>query len=203
MNMNKVLLIGRVAGTPKYTPAKEKVQSRLTFMLAVNRFKSDKADFVPITCWGGTADAGAKYLTKGKEVSIDGRLRFDSEQLADGTYRNYSGVTADLVGFGNDSQKVQKEREAGIEDPELVANRLLADSKPAKPASGGVDAALVAQILAALKGQPCAAPSRDPVVDALIKKGISEDEAKALVAAKAKSRPVAEANAFEDPEIPF
>ncbi len=205
MNLNKWIGIGRLAGVPKYEPATDKSDSKLFFQLAINRVKSDKADFVPVTAWGKVADAGAQYLTKGKEVTVEGRVRFDSVQQEDGSWKNYSGITADLIHFGQDSQKVQKDRAAGVEDPEQLANKLLAQAnKPkARTASKPTSAeALAAALLEALQGKQAPKPAVDPVVQALMDKGISQEQAEQALAAHRTATPAPSATT-DAVDLPF
>lgn len=46
-----------------------------SFFVAVDRPKSEQADFIPVTVWNGTADACQKYLSKGSRVSVEGSIR--------------------------------------------------------------------------------------------------------------------------------
>lgn len=44
--------------------------------IAVNRRKKeDGADFIPIVVWGSQAEVFARYLGKGKEVALTGRMQ--------------------------------------------------------------------------------------------------------------------------------
>ncbi len=82
-NVNKVILIGNLTRdpelrvTPKGTPLCQ-------FGLAINRkFKDDSGQsreettFVDIEAWGKQAEVIAKYVTKGRPLYVEGRLKFD------------------------------------------------------------------------------------------------------------------------------
>lgn len=82
-NLNKVLLMGNLTRdpelrvTPKGTPICQ-------FSLAINRqFKlesgesRDEAIFVDCEAWGKSGETIAKYLTKGRPLYVEGRLRLD------------------------------------------------------------------------------------------------------------------------------
>ena len=62
--------------------------------------EKEEVTFVDITIWGKTAEVCAKYLRKGSQVCVNGRLR--SEEWADkttGAKRTKLGVVADDVLF--------------------------------------------------------------------------------------------------------
>ena len=70
--MNKLTIVGRLAtdvrlDTPKGQPLG-------SFRVAVDRARADGADGVPVKCFGAAAENHAKYLTKGRQVAIVGRL---------------------------------------------------------------------------------------------------------------------------------
>lgn len=80
--VNKVILIGNVTRDPelRYTP---KGRGVLDLGLAVNRKYRveeelrEEVVFVDITFWGQQAETISKYVTKGKSIYIEGRLRLD------------------------------------------------------------------------------------------------------------------------------
>ena len=78
--MNKVILAGRLTKNPeiRYTQTGKAVAS---FTLAVNRRFSHNtnqeqtADFIPIVVWDKLAEVCSKYLFKGSQVLIEGRMQ--------------------------------------------------------------------------------------------------------------------------------
>ena len=73
--MNTVSLIGNLATDVdlKQLSAEKRVAS---FVLAVDRQSKDGgADFVRIAAWDKQAELCERYLSKGKRVAVDGRLR--------------------------------------------------------------------------------------------------------------------------------
>ncbi len=101
--MNKVVLIGRLTKDPelKFTPGSGTAVTTLT--LAVNRrFKKEgqpEADFIPIVVWGKQAESTANYMSKGKLLSVAGRIETRSYEAKDGTRRYVTEVIADEVHF--------------------------------------------------------------------------------------------------------
>lgn len=101
--MNKVVLIGRMTKDPelKFTPGTGTAVT--TFTMAVNRkFKKEgqpEADFVPIVVWGKQAESTANYMSKGKLLSVAGRIETRSYEAKDGGRRYVTEVVADEVSF--------------------------------------------------------------------------------------------------------
>ncbi|WP_461207322.1 single-stranded DNA-binding protein [Clostridium sp. DL1XJH146] len=101
--MNKVVLVGRLTRDPelKFTPGSGKAVT--TFTVAVDRrFKSPgqpEADFIPVVVWGKQAEATANYMSKGKLISVGGRIQTRNYEAKDGTRRYVTEVVADEVQF--------------------------------------------------------------------------------------------------------
>ena len=97
--MNVVTLIGNLATEVDVRDVGEE-RKVANFLLAVNRRGEDKgADFVYVSVWNRQAEACAKYLAKGKQVAVDGRLRSRSWEEADGKKRSAVEVVAHSVQF--------------------------------------------------------------------------------------------------------
>jgi single-strand DNA-binding protein len=96
MIMNQVILIGRLTKDCElsYTPSTQTAVCRLT--LAVDRPKRNgdaqgadyvrNADFIRITVWGRQAETCDRYLSKGRQIAVMGRIQT-------GSYKNRSGET--------------------------------------------------------------------------------------------------------------
>jgi len=103
--LNKVILIGNLTRDPdlKYTPSGT---ARTRFAVAINRQYKDSAGqmqeevtFVPIVVWGAQAENCANYLTKGRSVAVEGRLRIDSFENQEGEKKQVVEVVAQSVQF--------------------------------------------------------------------------------------------------------
>lgn len=77
--MNRVCLVGRITKDPelKYT---SNGTPNVFFVLAVNRNRTDangdrQADFISCTAWRTTAEFIAKYIKKGYQLSVEGRIQ--------------------------------------------------------------------------------------------------------------------------------
>ena len=109
--MNSVVLIGRLTRDPElsYTP---NTQSAITrFTIAVDRPRrqgeDQGADFIRITVWGKQAETCDRYLSKGRQVAVLGRIQTGSYKNREGVTVYTTGVVADRVEFlgsGNGGQ---------------------------------------------------------------------------------------------------
>lgn len=106
MNLNKVLLVGRLAADPEMraTPSGQQVAN---IRVATSRtwndqngVKQEQTEFHNVVVWGKQAENVGKYLIKGQLVQIEGRLQNRSWQAQDGTKRFATDVVADTVQFG-------------------------------------------------------------------------------------------------------
>ena len=101
--MNRVVLVGRLTRDPELrTTASGTSQTRFT--LAVNRRTAGadgqrEADFISCVAWRGTAEAIAKYLKKGRELAVEGRIQTGSYDAQDGTKRYTTDVVVDNFTF--------------------------------------------------------------------------------------------------------
>lgn len=98
--INQVILMGRLTRDPetRTTPSGKSVTS---FSIAVDRLGSDdQADFFDVTAWEKTGELVQQYLSKGRRVLVQGRLRQDSwDDKETGKKRSRVEVTATDVTF--------------------------------------------------------------------------------------------------------
>ncbi|MBT1247756.1 MULTISPECIES: single-stranded DNA-binding protein [unclassified Thermosipho (in: thermotogales)] len=99
MNYNKVVLVGRLTKDPE---ARQTTNGTLVvnFTLAVNRGnRNDNVDFIRIVAFNRLAEFVQNYLTKGRLVLVEGKLRINRWQTSDGQNRNTPEIWADQVVF--------------------------------------------------------------------------------------------------------
>jgi single-strand DNA-binding protein len=106
MNLNKVLLIGRLTRDPELRTTSGG-QSVASFGLATNRNWTDKAgqkqeevEFHNIVVWGRQAELASQFLKKGQLAHLEGRMQTRSWQGQDGQSRKTTEVVAERVQFG-------------------------------------------------------------------------------------------------------
>ena len=109
--MNKIILIGRLTKDPETTVIEETGKVLCKFILAVDRQYKDangdkQADFIPIVFWGKKAEIINEYMTKGKLISVSGRLQTGSYEASDGTKRYKAEVIAEDFQFIDSKKEV-------------------------------------------------------------------------------------------------
>jgi single-strand DNA-binding protein len=123
MGYNKVVMIGNCVETPelRYIASGEAVT---TLRIAVNtRFSKEKEEvlFVDVDCWRSTAEFVCKYITKGREVLVEGRLKQRSWENKDGVKQYKMFINADNVNFvGKKPQDL--DRDQNQNNPEAPTN---------------------------------------------------------------------------------
>jgi len=104
-NLNKVMLIGNLTRDPdlKFTPGNQAV---CEIGLAVNRKYRTKdgedreeTTFVDCEAWGKQAEVLKQYMTKGKPLFIEGRLKLDTWEDKDGGKRSKMRVVIENFQF--------------------------------------------------------------------------------------------------------
>jgi single-strand DNA-binding protein len=126
MSFNKITLVGNLGRDPelRYTAQGTPVCS---FSMATNERRKDKTGemqdqttWFRVTLWGRQAETASQYLTKGKPVYIEGRLRVEEWTDRDGKPRYTLEVHAtDMQFIGG----------ARAEEP-LAAKAAAVDSAP-------------------------------------------------------------------------
>ena len=105
MSFNKIILVGNLGRDPelRYTPQGTPVCS---FTMATNERRRDKAGemqdqttWFKVTLWGRQAETASQYLTKGRPVYIEGRLRVEEWTDRDGKPRHTLEVNATDMQF--------------------------------------------------------------------------------------------------------
>ena len=138
--VNKVILIGNLGKDPEVRtlPNGSKLAK---FSLATNEsYKTkdgnwqDRTDWHNITCWRNQAERAEKYLTKGSQIFVEGKLRTNSYQDQDGNTRYITEVEVDyftILGSrnqeGNPTEKVEV---VNAEPVEAVASNSEEDDLP-------------------------------------------------------------------------
>ncbi len=104
-SVNKVFLMGNLTRDVelKYTPSNQPVA---TFGIAMNRrYKTkdgenrEETTFVDCEAWARTAEVMSEYLSKGRPVFIEGRLKLDQWQDKDGNKRSKLRVVVENFQF--------------------------------------------------------------------------------------------------------
>jgi single-strand DNA-binding protein len=132
MSFNRIILVGNLGRDPelRYTPQGTPVCS---FSMATNERRKDKSGemqdqttWFRVTLWGRQAETASQYLTKGRPVYIEGRLRVEEWTDRDGKPRHTLEVHATdmqfIGGARSEEPLAEKAASAGVgpsEQPDL------------------------------------------------------------------------------------
>jgi len=113
MNLNKVLLIGRLTRDPE-NRALPSGQSVTSFGMATDRFYNDKTgqrqqqtEFHNIVAFGKLAEITSQYLNKGSLVLIEGRLQTRSWKDNSGNQKYRTEIITERLQMGPKSASKQ------------------------------------------------------------------------------------------------
>ena len=102
--MNKVFIVGNLTRDPELRSTRDGI-SVCSFTVAVNRRVRNaeagqpEADFFRVTAWRQLGETCARYLSKGRKISVIGEVTARAYEGKDGTVRASLEVTADEVEF--------------------------------------------------------------------------------------------------------
>ena len=108
--MNNVVLIGRLTSDPELKQNEKYTQCKFT--LAVNRLK-EGADFISCIAWNKQAELINKYLHKGNQVAIEGRIQTGSYEK-DGVKHYTTDVIVQGLNFIGSKEPIAKGKEEDI-----------------------------------------------------------------------------------------
>jgi single-strand DNA-binding protein len=121
--VNKVILIGNLGADPemRYTASGMAVAK---FRIATTeRFKDrqgnlqERTEWHRVTAWGKLAEICGQYLSKGKQVYIEGRIRSDTWEQ-EGVKRYSYEIIANTMQMLGQARGLEREPEAPFEPPE-------------------------------------------------------------------------------------
>jgi single-strand DNA-binding protein len=112
--MNKVILIGRLTKEPevRYTQGKEPI-AVCKFTLAVNRIikknNEQEADFINCTTFGKQAETVEKYVKKGYQIAVTGRLQVTNYEDKDKQKRWATDVIVEQIDLLQNKTRQEQE----------------------------------------------------------------------------------------------
>jgi single-strand DNA-binding protein len=126
-SVNKVILVGNLGRDAelRYTPGGAAVA---TINMATTEVWNDKAgqrqektEWHRVVLWGKSAESLAEYLTKGKQIYVEGRLQTRQWDDKDGNKRYTTEIRGDrvvLLGGGGRGAPIERGMsEAGVQAP--------------------------------------------------------------------------------------
>jgi len=104
-SLNKVILIGRLGGKPdlRYLPQNQRAIARFSIATNERLFNPTtneskiRVEWHRVIAWGKLGEFCEKFLTQGKQVLIEGKLRTRSWQDRDGNKRSTTEIEAQNI----------------------------------------------------------------------------------------------------------
>jgi single-strand DNA-binding protein len=126
---NRVIIIGNLTRDPEYKQLTSG-QAVCRLGLATNRqFKNRQTGamvqevcYIDVDVWGAQAESCKQYLQKGRAVLIEGRIKYDTWEDANGQNRSKHSIVADRVvflGSGGANESVDELREMDAKEKEV------------------------------------------------------------------------------------
>ena len=113
-NYNKAIVMGNIVRDPevRYTPSGTAV---CNFTVASNHKYKDKEEilYLDVVAWGKKGETIADFMSKGKPILVEGRLKMDEWEDKDGKKRTKIKLNLESFNFvgpkeaGEDNQKSQ------------------------------------------------------------------------------------------------
>lgn len=138
-DFNRIIIVGNLTRNPEYKQLPSG-QAICRLGLAANRqFKNRQTNenvqevcFVDVDVWGAQAESCNQYLEKGRMVLVEGRLKFDTWQDAEGNPRSKHSIVADRVVFLQNNANAQLSDEGATAGLALNAAKKVTADKPAR-----------------------------------------------------------------------
>ncbi len=111
MNYQKLIIAGNATSDPEVKQSKEGDVTYTRLQVAVSG-KKDRT-FFPVTVFGKLGETVARYVTKGRQVLVEGRVSISE--------KGYFSMVADQVVFGAGKRTVSND-ETDTSDVEIDAN---------------------------------------------------------------------------------
>lgn len=127
MAFNKVILMGNLTADPELrtTPSGQNVAS---FTLAINRTwnsangeRQEETSFINCTAWGKTGETISKYVSKGRQLLVSGRLQQRTWQDKEtGKNRSAIDVVVEEFSFVSDSNRNSSSAQSTVSNEPIV-----------------------------------------------------------------------------------
>jgi single-strand DNA-binding protein len=103
MSLNKVMLIGNVGKDPEVRHLESGAATASFTLATTERYKDrngenkEQTEWHNIVCWRALADLVEKYVKKGTQLYIEGRIRTRSYNDKEGNVRYITEINADTI----------------------------------------------------------------------------------------------------------
>ena len=123
--MNKVFLIGRLTRDPELRHTNNGTavcQISVAISRPVAPGSEPQTDFINVTVWNKSAENVAKYLAKGRQVAVEGRIQTRNYENNEGKKVYVTEVIANNVEFLGSANDQNRERNQSFDDNPFDSN---------------------------------------------------------------------------------
>jgi len=139
-SLNRVMLIGHLGGKPelRYLPQTERPVARFTIATNERFFNpntnetNDRTEWHRVVAWGKLAEFCEKYLDRGRQIYVEGKLRTRNWQDKEGNKRYSTEISAQTI-------VLLGKREVSVEDQEMESPPDSFPTEESSLPSGGED----------------------------------------------------------------
>lgn len=129
-SLNRVMLIGHLGGDPeiRYIPQTERPVARFTLATNERLFNpttnetSDRTEWHRIVAWGKLAEFCEKYLNRGRQIYLEGKLRTRNWQDKEGNKRFTTEINAQTIVLLGKREEAPREVETAGLPPDDVSD---------------------------------------------------------------------------------
>jgi len=113
-SVNKVILLGRLGKDPEVKRF-DSGKVVATFSLATSEKYKDQEEtqWHNIVLWGTTAELAEKYLTKGSQLFVEGKVKYRTYDDKDGAKRYVTEIAGERITFVGGAAKTQENAPQG------------------------------------------------------------------------------------------
>ena len=122
-NFNRIIIIGNLTRDPEYNQlpsgqglCKLGIASNRQYKNRTTGEMASEVCFVDVTVWGAQAESCNQYLSKGRPILVEGRLKLDTWKDQEGNNRSRHTITAERVVFLGSRQ----DAETGLGDTQAA-----------------------------------------------------------------------------------
>ena len=121
--MNKVFLIGRLSRDPELrhtTSGTAVCQINVAISRPVSQGREPETDFINVVVWNKQAENVAKYLAKGRQIAVEGRIQTRNYDNNEGKRTYVTEVIAsnvEFLGSANDNNRSANNNVSVDENP--------------------------------------------------------------------------------------
>ena len=105
ISLNKVILQGRVGQKPRVQEINDRKVAQFSLATSYGSGETQQTEWHNIVAWSPVADLVEKYVDKGRELLVEGRIRTRKYTNSTGEDRSITEILANNIQFGADPNR--------------------------------------------------------------------------------------------------